>query len=159
VVDVQHKPCRLTICLDIIYHRCIRFKTNQERNSVRDSIKNWSKTYSVLIFSAPDQAHTDLNQTLLGIQQACSTIIHRTVRCASDYPVSQQSNDSLRANGRLQNTTVLNSAATEVRAQKSKVTGLSGVAPDSLVQQEDKRLQRSIAPNPNGRADVACTGH
>jgi hypothetical protein len=46
----------------------------------------------------------------------------------------------------------------EVRAQKSEVTGLSGVAPDCPVQQKDKALQRSTAPNPNGRADVARTG-
>jgi hypothetical protein len=45
----------------------------------------------------------------------------------------------------------------EVRAQKSENTGLSGVAPDCLVQLEDKRLQRSTAPNPNGCADVART--
>jgi hypothetical protein len=38
----------------------------------------------------------------------------------------------------------------EVRATKSERTGLSGVPPDCPVQQEDKRLQRSTAPNPNG---------
>jgi hypothetical protein len=73
--------------------------------------------------------------------------------------VSQRSNGSLRANGRLQNATVVNSAATEVIAQKSEVTGLSGVALDYAMQQDDKALQRSTAPNPNGRADVARTGH
>jgi hypothetical protein len=52
----------------------------------------------------------------------------------------------------------MNNAASEVRAQKSEVTGLSGVAPNCPVQQKDKRLQRSTAPNPNGRADVARTG-
>jgi hypothetical protein len=31
-------------------------------------------------------------------------------------------------------------------------------APDYSVQQDDKALQRSTAPNPNGRADVARTG-
>jgi hypothetical protein len=46
----------------------------------------------------------------------------------------------------------------EVRAQKSEVTGLSGVALDCPVQQKDKALQRSTAPNPNRRADVARTG-
>jgi hypothetical protein len=46
----------------------------------------------------------------------------------------------------------------EVRAQKSKVVGLSGVAPDYLVQQDDKAFQRSTTPNPNGRANVARTG-
>jgi hypothetical protein len=33
---------------------------------------------------------------------------------------------------------------------KPERTGLSGVPPDSQVQQENKRLQRSTAPNPNG---------
>jgi hypothetical protein len=64
--------------------------------------------------------------------------------------VSQQSNDSLRDNGRLTRWTV--------SRQKSEVTGLSGVAPDCPVQQDDKALQRSTAPNPNGRANVARTG-
>jgi hypothetical protein len=47
----------------------------------------------------------------------------------------------------------------EVRAAKSEVTGLFGVPPDCPVQQKDKGFQWSIAPNPNGRADVARTGH
>jgi hypothetical protein len=46
----------------------------------------------------------------------------------------------------------------EVRAQKSEVTGLSEVAPNCPVQQDDKALQRSTAPHPNGRVDVAHTG-
>jgi hypothetical protein len=45
----------------------------------------------------------------------------------------------------------------EVRAAKSEVTGLSGVAPDYPVQQDDKVPQRSTAQNPNGCADVART--
>jgi hypothetical protein len=45
VVDVQRKPLGLTSLLDIIYLRCIRFDTNQERNSVGDTIENWSKTW------------------------------------------------------------------------------------------------------------------
>jgi hypothetical protein len=44
------------------------------------------------------------------------------------------------------------------RAQKSEVTGLSGVAPGCPVQQKDKALQRSTAPNANRCADVARTG-
>jgi hypothetical protein len=52
----------------------------------------------------------------------------------------------------------MNSAKSEVRAQKSEVTGLFGVAPNYLVQHKDKRLQRSTAPNSNGLADVARTG-
>jgi hypothetical protein len=50
-----------------------------------------------------------------------------------DCPVSQRSNGSLRANDRLCRATMHYSAAVEVRAQKSEVTGLSGVAPDCPV--------------------------
>jgi hypothetical protein len=52
----------------------------------------------------------------------------------------------------------MNSTETEVRAQKSEVTGLSDVALDCPVQQKDKRLQWSTNPNPNERADVTRTG-
>jgi hypothetical protein len=121
----------------MIYLRCIRFNKNRETNSVRDSIKIGAKDLSVLEFGTPD-----------------------IVWCAPDpdCPVSQRSNGSLRANGRLCRATVRNSTTTEVKAQKLEGTGLSGVAPDCTVQQDDKRLQRSTAPNPNGRADVALTG-
>jgi hypothetical protein len=46
----------------------------------------------------------------------------------------------------------------EVRAQKSEGTGLSGVALYCLGQLEDKCLQLSTTSNPNGCADVARTG-
>jgi hypothetical protein len=46
----------------------------------------------------------------------------------------------------------------KVRARKSEVTGVSGVAPDCPVQQKDKGIQRSTASNPNGHADVARIG-
>jgi hypothetical protein len=72
---------------------------------------------------------------------------------APDYPVSQRSNGSLHANGWLQKSTVTNSVV-----QKLEGTRLSGVAPDCPMQQKDKELQRSTAPNPNGRTDVARTG-
>jgi hypothetical protein len=75
-----------------------------------------------------------------------------------DCPVIQRSNGSQRANGRLCRAYCGEQCRAEVRAQKSEVTGLSGVAPDCPVQQKDKRLQRSTALNPNGRADVAHTG-
>jgi hypothetical protein len=35
---------------------------------------------------------------------------------------------------------------------------MSGVAPDCPVQLQDKGSNSQIAPNPNGRADVARTG-
>jgi hypothetical protein len=99
-------------------------------------------------------AHTDPNQPL-GNSEARSAIIHRTVWCAtrlSGEPAEQR----LPARQRLFDT--MNSAAAEVRAQKSEVTRLSGVAPDCPMQQDDKALQRTTAPNPNERADVARTG-
>jgi hypothetical protein len=42
----------------------------------------------------------------------------------------------------------MNSA--EVITVKLECTGLSGVPPDCLVPHEDKELQQSTAPNPNG---------
>jgi hypothetical protein len=63
-------------------------------------------------------------------------------------PVSQWSNDSLRANGRFVIWTVSRQKS-EHRSRRS---------PDCPVWQKDKRLQRSTAPNSNERADVAHTG-
>jgi hypothetical protein len=60
-------------------------------------------------------ARTLPNRPLSGFCWARSTIIHRTVRCAPDCPVSQPSNGSLRANERLCRATVVNSASAEVR--------------------------------------------
>jgi hypothetical protein len=99
-----------------------------KRNPVSDTIKNEAKDLSVLIFGAPYIVRC----TRPGALQTGHT---REFRGAlrynsSDCPVSQRSNGSLCANGRLQNAIVRNSAATEVRTQKSEVTGLSGVAPD-----------------------------
>jgi hypothetical protein len=39
----------------------------------------------------------------------------------------------------------------EVRTEKLEHIGLSGVPPDCPVPQEDKGLQRSTTPNPNGQ--------
>jgi hypothetical protein len=69
--------------------------------------------------------------------------------------VRQRINGSLRANGRLRRDEQFRA---EVRAAKSEVIGLSGVAPDCPVQQDDKAPQRSTAQNSNGCADVARTG-
>jgi hypothetical protein len=71
---------------------------------------------------------------------------------------SEESNGSLRANGRLCRVNNDEQCREEVKATKSEVTRLSGVAPDCPVQQDDKPPQRSTAPNPNGCADVARTG-
>jgi hypothetical protein len=126
-----------------MYYRGIRFNINQERNQVRDTIKKWR------IRQCPvHQGRTTPNQTLLGKMEARSAIIHRTIRWGSGATA-------------LCTTTVTchdEHCKSEVRAQKSEGTGLSGVATDYQVQLEDKHLQRSTAQNPNGCADVARTG-
>jgi hypothetical protein len=135
-----------------MYYRCIRFTTNQERKSVRDSIRDWSKTLSVLKDGAPDYpvCHRTMSgapglynsePATLGNYRAASAIIHRTDRCAtglSGEPAEQRlpapTVDSAKA-------TVSNSTATEIRAAKSEGTRLSGAA-------RRQRLQWSTSSRP-----------
>jgi hypothetical protein len=58
-----------------------------------------------------------------------------------DCPVSQRNNDQLRQR----------STAERSDRQKSEYSLRCQIAPDCPVPQEDRRLQRSTAPNPNGR--------
>jgi hypothetical protein len=109
---------------------------------------------SVLIFGAPNSVWSgapgrtaDEPATLKNLD-ARSAIIHWTVWCATglfDEPAEQ------RLSARQRSSAAMNSACqkSERRSQR---------APDCPVQLEDKRLQRSTAPNPNSCADVACTG-
>jgi hypothetical protein len=62
--------------------------------------------------------------------QACSAIIHRTVRCAPDMSGEPAEQRLTGANGRLQKCTVMNSAAqkSEVTEHVRCATGLSGAA-------------------------------
>jgi hypothetical protein len=83
----------------------------------------------------------------LGNSRAASAIIHRTVRYAtglSGAPAEQR----LPARQRL-STKCYGALQYRDRSQR---------APDCLVQQDDRQLQRSTAQNPNRRADVARTG-
>jgi hypothetical protein len=72
------------VCLDVIYLRCIMFNTNQERNSVWDSIKNWSKglrvcciwrTRQCLVCTGQCPVHQASQQTIRPLFWARSTII------------------------------------------------------------------------------------
>jgi hypothetical protein len=103
------------------------------------------------------QAKALANCPLSGFSRSHSAIIHQTVWCAPDmssvhrtYPVSQRSNGQLRQRSTVVNSKKCTVQKLEVRATKSEHTELSGVPADCPVQQEDKRLQRSNAPNPNG---------
>jgi hypothetical protein len=86
----------------------------------------------------------------LGNSWARSTIIHQTVRSATGLS-GEPAEQWLPACQRL--STQRNSAC-----PKSEGIRLSGVAPDCLVQQDDKASNGRPAPNPNGCADVARTG-
>jgi hypothetical protein len=97
---------------------------------------------SVLIFGAPDTVPCASDTV-----RCTRAIIHRTVRCVTGATT-------------LCAPTVIchdEQCKSEVRVQKSEGTRLSGVAPDCPVQLEDKHLQRSTAPNPNGCADMVRT--
>jgi hypothetical protein len=52
----------------------------------------------------------------------------------------------------------MNSVTVEVRAGSQRGTGLSDVAPDCPVPQEDKASNGQLAPNPNGRLTWRRTG-
>jgi hypothetical protein len=66
--------------------------------------------------------------------------------CTGQCPVSQRSNDHCAQ----WSTAKVYSARSEVRAGSQNLPDMSSVLPDCLVQLEDKGLQRSTAPNPNG---------
>jgi hypothetical protein len=137
-----------------MYYRCIRFNTNQERNQVRDTILLEQKELSVLKNGVPDSVRCtrpyNSKPATLANSRAHSIIIHRTVWCAtglSGEPMEQRLSS---ANGRLQKRPPRWTVRDRVRAAKSEGTGLSGVAPDCLVPQEDKVSNGQLAPNPNG---------
>jgi hypothetical protein len=87
------------------------------------------------------QAEGPRELATLEFSQSHSTKIHRTVRCANEATINF-------ANDRLQYSLTVRSQSQSAKLER---TGLSGVPPDCPVPQEDKELQRSIAPNPNGR--------
>jgi hypothetical protein len=100
----------------------------------------------------------------LGNSEAHSAIIHRTVRCAtglSDEPAEQRLPTHQRSTVQSYNAKQcrVRSQSTEVRGHRTVRcgTGLSDVAPDCPVQLEDKRIQWSTPPNPNGCTNVAHT--
>jgi hypothetical protein len=94
----------------------------------------------------------------LGFSQACSAIIHRTVRCATGLSGEPAGNSYLRSTVDCKSTNDVNSAAAEVRAAKSEGTGLSGVALDCPVPQKDKAPTVDFSPNPNGWVTWRRTG-
>jgi hypothetical protein len=94
------------------------------------------------------QAKAPRELATLWFSQSHSTIIHWTVRCAPDYPMSQQSNGQLCPTVDCADDSTMNRA--KVRTTKLECTGLSGAA----------RGQRTSTVNcskPQRSADVAHT--
>jgi hypothetical protein len=91
------------------------------------------------------QAKAPREVAALGISESHSAIIHWTIRCAPGCPMSQRSNGQLRPT--VDYADVRNSE--QCRSQKSELQSQN--APNCPMLQEDKGLQRSTAPNPNGR--------
>jgi hypothetical protein len=104
------------------------------------------------------QAKAPRELAALGFSQSHSAIIHQTIRCAPDCPMSQRSNGQMRPTIDYADDGIVDRA--EVRSQNCKVrthqtvrcaTRLSGAA----------RGQRTSMVNrskPQRSADMACTG-
>jgi hypothetical protein len=137
------------VCLVAIFLRCIKFNVNIQRKR-------------------PERILQSLEHTRIGVASGALN----TVRCLgwrpsrtgrfrvfsarvrynpSDCLVRQRSNGQLRPMVDCADCNAVSRAEVKSQSAKSERTGLSGVPPDCPVPQEDRRLQRSIAPNPNGR--------
>jgi hypothetical protein len=92
-----------------------------------------------IVSGAPGAVQSEL--FTFGFPRRCSTIIHRTVRCASGATTicAQRST--------LQRCTVQR----RCQSRRSGGTGLSGVAPDCPVPHEDKASNGRPAPSPNDK--------
>jgi hypothetical protein len=94
----------------------------------------------------------------LGNSRARSAIIHRIVLCTTELSGEPAGNDYLAPTIDSAKCYSAAHCRAEVRATKSEGTGLSGVAPDCPVPQEDKAPTVDPAPNPNGWVTWRRTG-
>jgi hypothetical protein len=111
--------------------------------------------FPALASGALDTVRCAPELSVVVFSQRASAIIHQTVRCAtrlSGDPTEQRSTyPTVDCTDKgIVNRAKVRSQKSEARTAKSERTGLSGVPPDCPVPQEDKGLQRSNAPNPNG---------
>jgi hypothetical protein len=135
--------------------RCIKFTQTYKENDLGGILFDWSKTQLV-----QPVAHQTMSGVLagaprklaaLGFSQRLSLKFIGLSGVPPDCTVRQWINDQLHPTVDCADYGAV--CSTEVRSQpaKSEYTGLSGVPPDYLMPQEDRRLQLSTAPNPNGR--------
>jgi hypothetical protein len=149
-----------------MFYRCIKVQHKPINIQVRDQIQRSKRNLSVLWTGAPDcpvchrtvsGAPCPYKDKLATIEKTepHSTIIHRTVRCASRATTT-------RSNGRLQKRmTDEQSAQSQSRRARDAPDSeqyLSGGAPDCPVPQEDKLSNGRLSQNPNGWVTWRRTG-
>ena len=154
-----------------MFYRCQRFNSKpiqrlkrvQKERSKGNRSAPWSGAPDCpvchrIVSGAPGRI--DLKLFSFGFPKRSSSIIHRTVRCATglsgvpqDCPVCQRSNGYLRA------TVDSDSECGRSQSSWSGDTGLSGAAPDCPVPHKDKASNGRPAPSPNGRMTWRHTGH
>jgi hypothetical protein len=91
------------------------------------------------------QAEQHSNNSLSGISKPRSAIIHRIVRCAPDMYGEPTENGSLAPTVDCK----MNGARQSSEQRSQSTSDMSGVAPDCLVQLQDKGSNYQVAPNPN----------
>jgi hypothetical protein len=89
----------------------------------------------------------------LGKMKARSAIIRRTIRCANGTTATSRQQSTLTVG------TVHHCSTQKSEQWSQRGTGLSGVAPDYPVPQEDKAPTVDSALNPNGWVTWRRTGH
>jgi hypothetical protein len=145
-----------------MYYRCIKVQHKPINIQVRDPIQRTKRNqvcYGLAhrtVSGAPEPYR--VQAATLGFSQACSTIIHRPVRCATGRSGVPAGNGYLCATVDCKSTNKVNSASAEVRAAKSEGIRQSGVAPNCPVPQGDKAPTVDFAPNPNGWVTWQCIG-
>jgi hypothetical protein len=120
-----------------------------------DTILKEEKDLSVLRNDTPDcPMHQDHTLWTSHSRQSQGVLRYNSLDC----PVSQRSNDYLRQRSTAKVPVTVNTVTAEVRAGSQRGTGLSGVAPDCPVPQEDKGPTVDSSSNPNGWVTWRCTG-
>jgi hypothetical protein len=126
-----------------MYHRCIRFNINQESNSVRDTIKFGARHESVLKDGAPDGVRcTRPSSKRTGHSRDSRDILrYNSPDCPVCTGMSGEPTEQLLSACQRSSATV--NSASQKSEQKVKT---HRTCPVPL---EDRRRQRSTAPNPN----------
>jgi hypothetical protein len=133
-----------------MFYRCIRFNTKPINIQVRDPIQKEQKGLECAVVwrTGLSGVPTDCvrcTRTVQGQTSHSRENVGALRHNSPDCPVCQRGNGYLR-NGRLLQRY---SVAAEVRAVSQRGTGLSVMAPDCPVQQEDKAPTVARSPNPN----------